>query len=148
MPQLSGIEVARRLVRTAPETAVILYTGMADRALVIEALDAGVRGFVLKEAPVADLLRAINTIAAGGSYVDPVIGAVIASTPERIPQLTQREREILRMLADGCSNEEAGRSLFIAPDTVRTYIRRAMRKLDADTRTQAVAVALRQSLIS
>jgi DNA-binding NarL/FixJ family response regulator len=148
MPQLSGIEVARRLARTTPETAVILYTGMAERPLVIEALDIGVRGFVLKEAPVADLMRAINTIGAGGSYVDPVIGAVIAGAPDNIPQLSPREREILRLLAEGCSNEEAGRRLFIATATVRTYLGRIMEKLDADTRTQAVAVALRQSLIS
>jgi DNA-binding NarL/FixJ family response regulator len=148
MPQLGGIGLARRLARSTPETAVILYTGMADRALAIEALDIGVRGFVLKEAPVGDLLRAINTIAEGRSYVDPVIGAVIVETPERIPQLLQREREILRLLADGCSNEEVGRRLFIATATVRTYVRRTMEKLDADTRTQAVAVALRQALIS
>jgi two-component system, NarL family, response regulator LiaR len=77
-----------------------------------------------------------------------VIGAVIAGAPDNIPQLSPREREILRLLAEGCSNEEAGRRLFIATATVRTYLGRIMEKLDADTRTQAVAVALRQSLIS
>ena len=65
-----------------------------------------------------------------------------------MPSLTQREREVLRELADGLSNEEIGKRLFISPETVRTHVRKAMAKLEADTRTQAVAKALRQSLIS
>jgi DNA-binding NarL/FixJ family response regulator len=150
MPRLSGIEIARKTTRTAPETAVLLYTGFAEKSLVVEALDAGARGFVLKEAPLPDLVRAVETVAAGGTYVDPVIAGVIASAEatEKIPTLTQRERDVLRLLSDGLSNEEIGRSLFISPETVRTHVRKAMAKLDADTRTQAVAMALRQSLIA
>jgi RNA polymerase sigma factor (sigma-70 family) len=71
-----------------------------------------------------------------------------AKLKQELPDLTQREREVLRLLADGHSNEEIGKQLFISPETVRTHIRKAMEKLDADTRTQAVATALRQSLIS
>ena len=71
-----------------------------------------------------------------------------ASATEKIPTLTQRERDVLRLLADGCSNEEIGKRLFISPETVRTHVRKTMAKLDADTRTQAVATALRQSLIA
>ena len=67
---------------------------------------------------------------------------------DSLPALTRREREVLRLLADGLSNEEIGKQLFISPETVRTHVRKAMDKLDADTRTQAVATALRQSLIS
>ena len=150
MPRLSGIEVARRAAEAAPETAVLLYTGLGDRALLTEALDAGARGFVLKEAPLPDLVRAIETVAAGGTYVDPILGGVIASagTAQKLPSLTQRERDVLRLLADGLTNEETGRRLFISPETVRTHVRKAMAKLDADTRTQAVATALRQSLIA
>ena len=116
----------------------------------MEALDAGARGFVLKEAPLPDLVRAVETVAHGGSYVDPVLAGVIASAEAagRIPKVTQREREILRLLADGLTNEEIGKELFISPETVRTHVRKAMAKLDADTRTQAVATALRQSLIA
>jgi DNA-binding NarL/FixJ family response regulator len=150
MPRLSGIEVARRAAEAAPETAVLLYTGLGDRALLTEALDAGARGFVLKEAPLPDLVRAIETVAAGGTYVDPILGGVIASagTAQKLPSLTQRERDVLRLLADGLTNEETGRRLFISPETVRTHVRKAMAKLEADTRTQAVATALRQSLIA
>jgi DNA-binding NarL/FixJ family response regulator len=116
----------------------------------MEALDAGVRGFVLKEAPLADLVRAVRTVAGGGSYVDPVLVGVLASPQavEQLPALSQRERDVLRLLADGMSNEQIGKELFISPETVRTHVRKAMDKLDADTRTQAVAKALRQSLIA
>ena len=149
MPRLSGVEIARRAARSAPETGVILYTAYGERALLTEALDAGARGFVLKEAPLDDLVRAVETVAAGGTYVDPVLAGVLASTSaEDVPSLTQRERDVLRLLADGLSNEEIGKRLFISPETVRTHIRKAMDKLDADTRTQAVAKALRQSLIA
>ena len=150
MPGASGIDVARQAGRAAPGTAIILYTGFSDRELLTEALDAGVRGFVLKEAPLDDLVRAVETVAAGGTYVDPVLGGVLASSEatSRIPKLTQREREVLRLLADGLGNDEIGRRLYISPETVRTHVRKAMDKLDADTRTQAVAEALRLSLIA
>ncbi|MGZ4415358.1 MAG: response regulator transcription factor [Gaiellaceae bacterium] len=150
MPELSGIEVAREAARVAPSTGVILYTGYADRALLVEAVDAGARGFVVKEAPLTDLLRAIDTVAAGGTYVDAVLAGALASAEatEKLVELTKREREVLRLLADGLTYEEIGKQLFIAPDTVRTHVQKAMRRLDANTRTQAVATALRQSLIA
>jgi DNA-binding NarL/FixJ family response regulator len=150
MPGLSGIEVARRIDRGEGATAVILYTAFGDRALLTEALDAGARGFVLKEAPLAEVVRSVELVAAGRTYVDPVLAGVISSSTAtgRMVTLTQRERDVLRLLADGMSNEEIGRELFISPETVRTHVRKAMAKLDADTRTQAVATALRQSLIA
>jgi DNA-binding NarL/FixJ family response regulator len=150
MPKLGGIELARRAQRSTPGTAIVLYTGYGDRALLTEALDAGVKGFVLKEAPMDDLLRALQTVAAGSTYVDPVLAGTLAasSVGNKLPQLTQREREVLRLLADGLANEEIGKRLFISAETVRTHVRKAMDKLDADTRTQAVARALRDHLIS
>lgn len=149
MPKLGGIELARRARRSAPDTSIVLYTGYGDGAQLTEALDAGVRGFVLKEAPMDDLLRALRSVAAGGTYVDPVLAGTLASAMSKdAPQLTQRERDVLRLLADGLANEEIGKRLFISAETVRTHIRKAMDKLDADTRTQAVARALRDQLIS
>ena len=149
MPRLSGIEVAQKAATVAPNTSIIFYTAYGDRALLSEALDVGARGFVLKEAPLSDLVRAVERVAAGEAYVDPVLARVLVSAQtEKIPSLTQREREVLRLLADGLSNEEIGKRLFISPETVRTHVRKAMAKLEADTRTQAVAKALRQSLIS
>jgi DNA-binding NarL/FixJ family response regulator len=150
MPKLGGIELARRAKRSVPATAVVLYTGYGDRALLTEALDAGVSGFVLKEAPMDDLIRALRSVADGGTYVDPVLAGTLAasSVGSKLPQLTQRERDVLRLLADGLSNEEIGKRLFISAETVRTHVRKAMDKLDADTRTQAVARALRDHLIA
>lgn len=150
MPRLSGIEVANRAAAVSPETSVVFYTAYGDRALLSEALDAGARGFVLKEAPLTDLVRAVERVAAGETYVDPVLAGILVSAQmtAKLPTLTQREREVLRLLADGHANEEIGKRLFISPETVRTHVRKAMTKLEADTRTQAVATALRQSLIS
>jgi DNA-binding NarL/FixJ family response regulator len=149
MPKLGGIELARRAARSTPDTGIVLYTGYGDRAQLTEALDAGVRGFVLKEAPMDDLIRALQSVATGGTYVDPVLAGTLASSiSAKVPQLTQRERDVLRLLADGLSNEEIGKRLFISAETVRTHVRKAMDKLDADTRTQAVARALRDQLIS
>jgi DNA-binding NarL/FixJ family response regulator len=150
MPRVGGVELARRSARSAPDTAILLYTGYSDRALLTEALDAGIRGFVLKEAPMDDLLRAVRAAASGTTYVDPVLAGTLAASSigNELPQLTQRERDVLRLLADGLSNEEIGKRLFISAETVRTHVRKAMDKLDADTRTQAVARALRDHLIA
>ena len=150
MPGLSGIEIARRLHSEGSPTGVILFTGQPDRSLLLDALDAGARGFLLKEAPLNDLMRAIRVVSEGGTYVDPVLAGVVASpdAASRLPSLTKREREVLRLLADGMRNEQVALELSISPLTVRTHVKNAMEKLDADTRTQAVARALRESLIA
>lgn len=150
MPQLNGIEVARAVSAAAPETAFVFYTGFGDRALLADALEVGARGFVLKDAPLQDLVRAVERVAGGEAYVDPVLAGVLVGEPltSHVPTLTRREREVLRLLADGLANDAIGAELGISVETVRTHIRKAMDKLDADTRTHAVATALRQSLIS
>ena len=149
MPKLGGIELVRKAQLSSPRTALLLYTGFSDRALLTEALDAGAQGFVLKEAPLDDLLRAVMSVAAGGTYVDPVLAGTLAVSfvGNEAAQLTQGERDVLRLLAEGLANEEIGVRLHISPETVRKHIRKAMLKLDADTRTHAVAVALRERLI-
>jgi DNA-binding NarL/FixJ family response regulator len=150
MPRLSGIEVAIQTAAVSPGTSIIFYTAFGDRALLSEALDVGARGFVLKEAPLSDLVRAVERVVAGEAYVDPVLAGFLVSgdLADRLPALTQREREVLRLLADGFANEEIGKRLHISSETVRTHVRKAMAKLESDTRTQAVATALRQSIIS
>jgi DNA-binding NarL/FixJ family response regulator len=150
MPDVSGIEIARRLSETGSKTAVILYTGSSERAVLLEALDAGARGFLLKEAPLDDLARAIRIVGEGGTYVDAALAGLLAGpqAAERLHTLTKREREVLRLIADGMRNEQVGQRLSISPLTVRTHVKNAMGKLEADTRTQAVARALRESLIT
>ena len=147
---LSGIEVAVQAASGSPDTAIVFYTAYGDPALLSEALEVGARGFVLKEAPLSDLVRAVERVVAGEAYVDPVLAGLLVTDAlnQRLPTLTQREREVLRLLADSLANEEIGKRLQISPETVRTHMRKAMTKLDADTRTQAVATALRQSIIS
>lgn len=148
MPDMLGTEVARRAQRTSPDTAVVMYTAYGDQALLVEALDGGVRGFVLKNAPLDELLRAVRLALSGGTYVDPTVaGALTGRGRERTVTLTERERDVLRLLSEGLDNEEIGQRLFISPETVRTHLRKAMTKLGASTRTQAVAMALRDEII-
>lgn len=150
MPGCGGIEIVKQLVGTPGAPAVILYTGYPERSLLLESLDAGARGFLLKESPLSDLMRAIRIVAGGGTYIDPVLAGVVAGplATDRLPKLSKREREILRLLADGMRNEQVAAVLSISPLTVRTHVKHAMEKLEADTRTQAVASAIRQSIIT
>ena len=150
MPGIGGIDIARKLSAEKSKTSVILYTGHSERALLLEALDAGARGFLVKEAPLDDLARAIRTIGGGGTYVDPALASLLVGpeAAERLPTVTKREREVLRLLADGMRNEQVAQQLSISPLTVRSHVKNAMEKLEADTRTEAVAKALRESLIT
>jgi DNA-binding NarL/FixJ family response regulator len=150
MPRLDGLGLAERLRTAAPDTAVLLYSGVSDAALVSDALDAGARGFALKDAPLDDISRAIQTVAGGSIYVDPVLAATIATNRRDVERraLSTREREVLRLLAAGGSYAQIGSELFLSPDTVRAHAQRAMAKLGARTRTQAVAVALRKAMIA
>jgi DNA-binding NarL/FixJ family response regulator len=151
MPRLTGVEVARRLKADASPTRVVLYTGFGDETLINDALEAGVAGILDKDAPLDDLVRAITIVANGGTYLDAHAGALLLAQQRRAAEprpLTTREREVLHHLAAGLSNELIGLELSISPQTVRTHIEKAMAKLGATTRTQAVAIALRDSHIS
>lgn len=150
MPRRSGMDVLKQLHASGAATRVILYTGYGDDALLTEALDAGVGGVLDKEAPLDDLVRAIHIVAEGGTYLDPTAAASLIQQRQRSRDhgLTQREREVLRHLSDGLTNEQIGEALSISPQTVRTHVQKAMDKLGATTRVQAVATALRESLIS
>jgi two-component system response regulator DesR len=147
LPGMSGSEIARKAQRLSPGTAAIVYTGPSDAACMTEVLDAGAKGFVLKDAPLEDLVRAIDMVAAGGVYVDPALAGVFVDA-KGSGRLTQREREVLRLAAEGLSSEKIGQRLFLSPQTVRGHVGNAMGKLEAHTRTQAVATALRERLIA
>jgi DNA-binding NarL/FixJ family response regulator len=147
MPDMGGVEVVRRANRT--KTRFVLYTAFGDRAILQDALDAGVLGYVLKETPPEGLREAIARAREGASWIDPRLTPLLLGiTADETPTLSPREREVLKLLSDGLGNEEIGKQLFISPDTVRTHVRRAMTKLGASNRTQAVAMALRKSLIA
>ena len=108
MRGMDGFEATRRITATHPDMAVILYTAHAERGLLAEGLDCGARGYVLKDAPPDDIVRAVKRVAEGGAYVDPTLASELVSpkATERIPALSTREREILGLLANGHSNPE------------------------------------------
>lgn len=144
MPRLGGLDLVRALREAAPETRVVVYTADADQALARDALEAGAAALVLKEAPLSDIVRALETVLAGRSYLDPALGGA----SERALKLTQRELDVLELLSEGLQHEEIGRRLGISSETVRTHLRKASDRLGAATRTQAVATALRLGLIA
>jgi DNA-binding NarL/FixJ family response regulator len=148
LPDMTGVELARAIAAIRPDTAVLLYTGFSEAALVQEALDAGVCGIVLKDAPLTDLPRAIALVAEGGSYLDPVLGGALAGSRADEPRLTPREREVLRLLSKGQTNKEIGAELFLSPETVRTHVHKAVVRLGVRNRTEAVAKGLREGLIA
>jgi DNA-binding NarL/FixJ family response regulator len=118
-----------------------------ERSLLQRGLESGARGYILKEAPHETLLRAIEKVAAGETFVDPGLMAEFVSAQGQSDVLTPREREILQLLADGMSNADVAAKLFISQETVKSHVRHILSKLEADTRTQAVAIALREAMI-
>ena len=142
MPQMDGIEATEEIMRRVPDAKVLIFTAYSERALLQRGLESGARGYILKEAPHETLLRAIEKVAAGETFVDPAL-----ITSEREGLLTNREREILQLLADGMSNADVAAKLFISQETVKSHVRHILSKLEADTRTHAVAIALRQAII-
>lgn len=147
MPKMDGIEATEEVLRTVPEAKVLIFTAYGERALLQRALESGARGFVLKEAPHETLLRAIEKVAAGDTFVDPALIPSLATDRHGQDILTAREREILQLLADGMSNADVAQALVISQETVKSHVRHILTKLEAETRTQAVAIAMRESMI-
>jgi two-component system, cell cycle sensor histidine kinase and response regulator CckA len=148
MKPLGGIDVAVRTAALSPESRVVMYTAHADAGLLERALAAGARGFVLKQSPLAELDRALHVVVGGATYVDPALaGAVTQAGARSSSALTRRECDVLTLLAEGKTNDKVATALGISAETVQTHVRNAMGKLDADNRTQAVATAIRESLI-
>ena len=147
MPDMDGLEATELLLEKAPDTAVLIFTAYGERSLLQRGLDSGARGYILKEAPQATLARAIERVAAGDTYVDPGLMAEFVGGRDQADILTPREREILQLLADGMSNVDVAAKLFISQETVKSHVRHILAKLEADTRTQAVAIALREAMI-
>jgi DNA-binding NarL/FixJ family response regulator len=126
--------------------AIVVFTSNGGARLLSESLKAGVKGYVRKDSPPEDLVRAIRAARSGEFYVDPALSSTIV-LEEGERTLTARQREILQMLADGMQTEAVARQLGLSTETVRTHTKRILAKLHADTRTQAVAIAIRNGLI-
>lgn len=146
MPRLEGAELLAQLRESSPEMLIAVYTADADPSVVGDVFEAGAQALILKDASLADLGQALEAICAGGRYVDPALARIALGGPAAKPMLTPRESEVLAHVADGLSHDEIGRRLSISPETVRTHVRKACERLNARTRTHAVATALRLGL--
>jgi DNA-binding NarL/FixJ family response regulator len=146
MPGLDGLEATKEIAGEVPETAVLIFTAYSERSLLSRGLESGAKGYILKEAPHETLVRAIEKVARGETYVDPALMPAFFAK-DKDDMLTGREREILQLLADGMSNSDVADKLFISQETVKSHVRHILAKLEADTRTHAVAIALRDAII-
>jgi DNA-binding NarL/FixJ family response regulator len=145
-----GIDLTRRLLGADPERRIVLYTGSSEEELLFSGLDSGARGYALKDGSPRELVDALALVAQGGNYVDPRLRPALLSrrSTERLPSLSNREREILDLLAQGLTGEQVAERLVLSAETVKTHIRNAMSKLEAHTRVHAIAIALREGYIS
>lgn len=138
----SGIALSRRIREEVPDTATLLYTGTVDASVLGEALAADPAGVALKAGSPTELVDAVRLIARGGTYFDPRLTALLAPRQAAPPVLSPREREIFGLLARGLTGEQIAELLVLSPETIRTHVRNAMRKLEANTRVHALALAL------
>ena len=160
MPGIDGIEATRRLVTTCPDSRILILTTFQYDEYVWGALRAGASAFLLKRSSPERLIDAVRTVAAGEALLDPAITRDLVrhylrgGTPEpgaaesrTLARLTERERQVLSLIADGRSNQEIAAVLVIAESTAKTHVKAILGKLDAISRTEAVAVAHKRGLI-
>ena len=155
LPDGSGIDATREILATAPDTGILVITMSDDDDAVVAAMRAGARGYVVKGAGRADLLHAVGTVAAGGAVFSPAVAARLgtyfsglAAQPGRelFPQLSEREREILDLVARGHDNRRVARELFLSEKTVRNNVSTLLGKLDVADRAEAISRARRAGL--
>jgi DNA-binding NarL/FixJ family response regulator len=155
MPDLDGIEATRRIVRQSPRIGVLIMTMLDDDASVFAAMRAGARGYVLKGADHAEIMRAIRAVGGGEAIFSPAIarrlidyfGNLRPMAPaEILPELSDREKEILEQVALGLKNVEIARRLFVSPKTVRNHVSNILSKLQVADRTQAALKAIEAGL--
>src|SRR3954468_5468970 len=137
MPGMDGLEATKMIMNEVPDASVLIFTAFSERSLLARGLESGAKGYILKEAPHDTLLRAIEKVAGGDSFIDPALMPAFLSGKDREDMLTAREREILQLLADGMSNADVAQRLFISQETVKSHVRHILAKLEADTRTHA-----------
>ena len=158
MPNVDGIEATRRLMAAGSRARILMLTTFNLDEYVFQAMRAGAAGFLLKATPPERLAEAVRVVAAGDSLLDPMITRRLVehflAQPSTDPSLqgplealTEREKEILRLLARGLSNAEMGERLFLSETTVKSYVTRLLGKLDVRTRVQAVVLAYETGLV-
>ena len=154
MPEMDGLEAARTIRTAAPETGVVILTAYDDRHFVVEAVRAGARGYVLKSRDAETLVQTVRLVADGNMVIDPQLVTALADEltaasrrDRQAETLSEREVEILQLVAFGHTNRDVAGKLYISPDTVKTHLEHIYQKLGATDRTAAVAEALRRRLI-
>ena len=147
-PWKAGADVGELVKRLTKELGapIVVFTADGGARLLSEALKAGVQGYVRKDSPSSDLIRAIEAARGGEFYVDPRLSSTIV-LEEGDRTLSARQRQILQMLADGMQTDAVAKDLGLSTETVRTHTKRILAKLEASTRTQAVAIGIRYGLI-
>lgn len=154
MPDVDGIEAARRLRAAGEPCAVVMLTAYDDEPYIAGAIEAGASGYVLKNARSSEVIAAVKAAAAGEAVLSPevqrrvvrLLAARRVEVSER-PTLTEREREVLRLVAEGLSNKEVAAALGLSPRTVQTHLQHVMQKLGAASRVDAVVRGLRLGLV-
>jgi DNA-binding NarL/FixJ family response regulator len=157
MPGADGVEATRQILKKQPNAAIIILTMFREDEHVFQAIKAGARGYILKDADSLDVTRAIRAVSAGESVLDTAMTLKVFNqfkmmsemTEKNNPEgLTERELEILALIADGASNREIGDRLFLSEKTIKNYITSIFQKLQTNDRTQAAVYALQRGLIS
>jgi DNA-binding NarL/FixJ family response regulator len=156
MPKLDGVEATRQIVAARPETEVVVLTTHADEASILDALRAGARGYLTKDAGIAEIARAVHAAANHQGLLDPVVqsrlleaagAAARPAQPAQLPdELTPREGEVLALVARGLSNREIADTLVVSETTVKTHINHVFAKIGARDRAQAVHYAYTHGL--
>ena len=144
MPNMDGIEALRRIRSADPEARVIVLTTYRNEDYVFPSLQAGASGYLLKDATREELAGAIRTVAAGESLLDP---EWVSTRPSEVPALTARERDVMRLMADGRNNAEIATKLFVSENTVKTHVSNILVKLGCRDRAAAVLTAWRRHLL-
>jgi two-component system nitrate/nitrite response regulator NarL len=152
LPSLAGVEILRAVRRDAVPTRVIILSADDSGPLVYEAVQLGAAGFLTKVATLTEICDAVAAVARGGTVLAPevqsgLVGQVQAQRQNDSPVLSEREAEVLRLIADGLSAPEIGARLFISASTVKTHIRKVFEKLGVSDRAAAVAEAMRRGLL-
>jgi two-component system response regulator NreC len=152
MPEMNGAQATKRLKEVCPQIKVLALTAHEDKGYLRHLIETGASGFVLKRAATLELIQAIRVVAANGAYIDPTLAGELLSTSMRKPQrdapdnkeLSERETEVVRLVAWGYSNKEIAAQLRISVKTVETYKARLGDKLELKSRTEIVRYAVRQ----
>jgi DNA-binding NarL/FixJ family response regulator len=154
MPGIGGVEATRRLLEGDPEARVLMLTVSEEEEILFAAIQAGARGYILKNADAGELLEAIQRVHAGEAMLSPAMTLRLLQTlksggiPAPLPELplTSREQDVFHLLAQGASNRQIAETLMITENTVKTHVRNILEKLELHSRTEVAAFARRQSL--